>query len=90
MQINGKLHAPAALPLAQNNTRSAGCVGRRTGLDVLERIKSLAPSGIRTLNRSVRSVIATPTELRWLFPGVQPPGREASHSPPSRAEVKNV
>jgi hypothetical protein len=27
---------------------------------------------------------------RVLFPGVKRPGREANHSPPSRAKVKNV
>jgi hypothetical protein len=40
-----------------------GCVGPRTGLDVLEKRKPLARTGIRTPDRPARSRITMPTTL---------------------------
>jgi hypothetical protein len=47
MEINGQLHAPAALPplKAPGTHWIGGCVGPRAGFDAVEKEKNLAPAG---------------------------------------------
>jgi hypothetical protein len=52
MEVNGRLHAAAALPPGKNvgDHKTGGWVGPRAGLDALETDKSVAHTGIRTRN----------------------------------------
>ena len=57
METNGRLHAPAALIPGKNRGAHwiGGLMDPRVSMDVLEQGKSLAPSGIRTPDRPIRS-----------------------------------
>jgi hypothetical protein len=63
MEAGGQLHSPAAL-LPEKNARThsvGGYVGPRAPLDVLEKKKSLASTGVRNSDHSSRTLVAIPT-----------------------------
>ena len=57
MEMSDRLHAPTALLPGKNRGAYwiGGLVDSRASMDVLEQGKSLAPSGIRTPDRPIRS-----------------------------------
>ena len=63
MQVNGQLHARPIYPRNPLNRWLGG--PQRSG--VLEKIRFLAPAGIRTPERSSRSLVTILTELPELF-----------------------
>ena len=64
--IQGQCHAMPASPMGYNRSTccSGGWVGPTAGLDGWEKRKSLAPSGVQSLNCPVCNVF-TPTMLSW-------------------------
>jgi hypothetical protein len=71
-----------------------GSVGMATGYSLGGR-GSIPGKGKISLHSTASRLVLGPTQspIQWipgvLFPGVKRPGREADHSPPSSAEVKN-
>jgi hypothetical protein len=57
MEMSGRLHAPAAMLPGKNRGAHwiGGLVDPIASMDVLEQGESLAPSGIRTQDRRIRS-----------------------------------
>jgi hypothetical protein len=57
MEMSGRLHAPAAMLPGKNRGAHwiGGLVDLRASMDILEQGEYLAPSGIRTPDRRIRS-----------------------------------
>lgn len=63
MEFCGRLHILAVLA-PENEPTVRTEKGHRTGLDIFEKIKTLAPAGIRIPDLSVRRLVTVPTAFR--------------------------
>jgi hypothetical protein len=86
------LHSPATCPRSRDSS-----VGIATGYGVNYRgVAVLSPGRVKNFlsSKSSRPALwSTHPPIQWvsgLFPGIERPGRQADHSPPTSAEVKKM
>jgi hypothetical protein len=88
------LNWPEMCPVICDSRDSSVGIALGYGLDDRDsRVRLPAAAGNFSLHHRVQNCTGThpasyPMGTRGSFPGVKPPGREADHSPPSSAEVK--
>jgi hypothetical protein len=69
MEVSGKLHAPATLPLGKNPTTHGigGWMGLEPVWTIFRRAKSLAPAGIQASYHPTCSLVTIQTTIAQLM-----------------------